>query len=96
MTMAYADSETLNGWVGSISSYWTFSPRHNNRTRCNAVAVDGHVETLKIPYSVGNIAGFNRLNSELGYAHPMSNAGAVSGYNGPNYKLYVWPPGVTY
>jgi hypothetical protein len=58
------------------------------------VAVDGHVETLKIPYSVGNIAGFNASNSELGYVHPMSNPVATTGYNGPNFKLYVWPPGV--
>jgi len=94
MTALYGDEENNNGWTGFITSYWCHSPRHKSRTRANFVAVDGHVETLKIPYSgLGNLLAINSGNSELGFVHPSSNP-LVAGYAGPNFKLYVWPPGI--
>src|SRR5262245_55642050 len=67
MTARLADSENLNGWLGF--AYYTISPRHKNRTRANVVCVDGHVESLKVPWPTW-YTYYSLATSELGVIHP--------------------------
>jgi len=90
MTALLADSETYNGWLGF--AYYTISPRHKSRTRANVVCVDGHVESLKVPWPTW-YTDYNLSTAELGVIHP-STAATSSSWEGPGFKVYMHPPGV--
>ena len=87
MTALFGDTEGLNGWCGF--AYYTITPRHKNRTRANVACVDGHVESLKVPWPT-YYTFYTRHNSELGIIYyPTYQPGP--GDFGPGYKVYVSP-----
>lgn len=83
ITALYGDAELHDGWLG-FGIYYKITPRHRNRTRANIVCVDGHVETLKVPWP-----------SELGNLHPSTLVTGAS-WDGEGYKVYMYPPVLTY
>jgi prepilin-type N-terminal cleavage/methylation domain-containing protein len=89
-TALLADAETWNGWMGF--AYWKISPRHKNRTRASVACVDGHVESLKIPWPT-HYTYYSLATAELGEFHPSS---AVTGQpsSGEGFKAYFFPPGL--
>jgi len=88
MTALFADASTWNGWLGF--AYYYLSPRHKGRTRANVACVDGHVETLRVPFPTGHWSAYSLATSEVG------NNIIVSGgsWDGPGYKVYYQSPGL--
>ena len=93
ITALYADSENNNGWLG-FGIYYCISPRHKNHTRANVVCVDGHVESLRVPWPTSYLY-YNPSSSELGNLHPSTIVTGAS-WDGPNFKVYMYPPGLKY
>jgi prepilin-type N-terminal cleavage/methylation domain-containing protein len=93
ITALFADIETNDGWLG-FTAYYRISPRHRNRTRANVICVDGHVESLKVPWPTHYLY-YNRSTSELGNLHP-STLVTGSPWDGDGYKVYMYPPGLKY
>jgi prepilin-type N-terminal cleavage/methylation domain-containing protein/prepilin-type processing-associated H-X9-DG protein len=91
MSALFADAETWDGWIG-FWPYYRISPRHKDRTRANVACIDGHVESLKVPWPTW-YAYYNPSTSELGVNHPSSYApGGL--WDGPGFKVYMQPPGL--
>jgi len=86
ITALIADSE--EGTFGVPQGFVTYSisPRHRNRTRANVACVDGHVESLKVPWPTYYLY-YNPATSELGVNYSATG----TNWDGPGYKAYISP-----
>jgi prepilin-type processing-associated H-X9-DG protein len=76
----FADGAGAGGMESGNASYYSFTPRHMKKTRCNVVLVDGHTTTCRWDFDYYDAHGSNELNTK----------DSASTTSDPRYKAFMY------